>query len=244
MEPLISVITVCFNAEKAIVPTMESVASQNFASFEHIIVDGASTDTTLEVANKLRLSSTVILSEKDTGIYDAMNKGLKMAKGQYVVFLNAGDSFHSPDVLKRVSEASISKPGVIYGQTVIVDAQRNQVGPRHLTAPEVLSFASFANGMMVCHQAFFARKDLAPKFDEKYKFSADYDWCVRILRESQENVYLGNEPIVDYLNEGATSRNRLASLKERFSIMAKHYGKLPTVLRHFKFMVRSLKIKL
>ena len=242
MKPLISIITVCYNASKEIVPTLESVKQQTFTDFEHIIVDGASSDSTLEIVKAHRLPSTIILSEKDNGIYDAMNKGLKMAKGEYVVFLNSGDSFHNNMVLERVAEAAKDdNPGVIYGQTIIVDRNRQYISTRHLIAPESLSYKSFSNGMVVCHQAFFVLTKLAPEFNLGYRFSSDFDWCIRILQKSDKNVYLGSEPVIDYLNEGATTHNHTASLKERFKIMVKYFGFMPTALRHIKFLFRSIK---
>ena len=92
-SPLISIITITYNAAEVLNPTMDSVNSQTFDDYEHIIIDGASKDDTLLIAR--RFASARILSEPDRGLYDAMNKGLKMARGQYVIFLNAGDTFHS-----------------------------------------------------------------------------------------------------------------------------------------------------
>lgn len=241
MEPLLSIITVCFNAAKTIGPTLKSLREQTFTNFESVIIDGASTDGTLAVIDANKPNTTIILSEKDNGIYDAMNKGLAMAHGKYVLFLNAGDSLHGSDALSRVARAvESSNPDVVYGQTVIVDAKRETLGPRHLAAPENLQFDSFANGMVVCHQAFIARKDIAELYNLDYKYSADYDWCLRILKKSTKNVYLGPDPIVEYLNEGETTRHHKESLKERFKIMSVNYGTMPTALRHIKFLLRSI----
>ncbi len=177
--PLISIVTITYNAAGELAPTMKSVHAQTFSDYEHLIIDGASTDNTLEVARSLGGSSLRILSEPDKGLYDAMNKGLRMARGKYVLFLNAGDAFHSPHILADYGKAAGNNPDIIYADTVIVDAARNVIAPRHLSAPAILSFNSFSKGMLVCHQAFMVRKEIAPNYDLQKRFSVDYDWIVR-----------------------------------------------------------------
>lgn len=245
MTPLLSIITVTFNAQDTVGHTVKSIVEQTGGNWELLIIDGASTDNTLEIVRSIAGDKAIILSEKDKGIYDAMNKGLALARGRYVLFLNAGDSFHDVDVLKRFEEAASLNPdaGVIYGQTVLVDNDRKVVGQRHLNAPEVLEVDSFANGMVVCHQAFFARRDLTEPYDLRYTLSADYLWCLKVLQRSTLNVYLGHQPIIDFLVGGATAKNHFRSLRQRFRIMCRHYGSLPTVARHIKFLFRAIKRK-
>lgn len=246
MVPLISIITVTFNASEVIDATLESIACQDCQDFEFIVVDGASTDDTLKKVEGSCISNPKIISEPDKGIYDAMNKGLDLAGGKYVVFLNAGDSFHSYDVISRVRDVVLryQEPGVIYGQTDIVDINRKFLSKRHLDAPDNLTFESFRNGMLVCHQAFFAKRSLAPYFNTGYRFSSDYEWCLCILQKSPQNKYLGDEPIIDYLNEGITSKNHLSSLKERFMIMSRYYGLFKTSILHARFLYRAIKRKI
>lgn len=240
--PLFSIITVTYNSADNLVHTLRSVAEQTSPYYEHIIIDGASTDHTREVVAENPNMRLRFLSAPDKGIYDAMNKGLAEATGEYVIFLNAGDTFHSPHILGQITEIALDNdfPGVIYGQTDLVDASRRRVGARHLTAPDNLTYASFANGMVVCHQAFAALRRITGEFDLRYRFSADYEWCIRVLQHSRHNV-LFPEVMIDYLNEGATTRNRARSLMERFRIMCYFYGTLPTVARHFGFLLRALR---
>lgn len=244
-RPLFSIITVTYNAADTIEPTMRSVASQTCTSYEHIIMDGVSKDDTLKIAQDLSTGRTRIFSSKDRGLYDAMNKAIGEARGEYLIFLNAGDSFHASGTLDILARAAFDHdfPGVIYGQTELVDAQRNYVGERHLTAPEKLTLDSFKQGMLVCHQAFTVLRRIAPLYDLRWRFSADYEWCIRCLQHSRQNIYVGCTTI-DYLSEGMTTRNRRASLKERFKIMAHYYGLLPTLFRHAGFFARDLKRKL
>lgn len=245
--PLISIITITYNASATLGPTLESVAAQTFQDFEYLIIDGASTDTTLALARQSQIPQMSIFSEPDRGLYDAMNKGLHRAKGEYVLFLNAGDALAEADTLQRYADAIASTapqhPGMVYGQTLIVDAERRPIGERHLRAPKCLTAKSFANGMEVCHQAMLVLRELAPDYDLQYRFSADFDWAIKVLKRSELNVYI-DDYVARYLSEGMTTANHKASLKERLKIMCCHYGTLPTLLRHAGFAFRALRRKL
>lgn len=251
-----TIATVTYNAAALIGPTIESVEAQDYPSVEHLIIDGNSQDATLEAVHHYQERNSVAavphevncLSEPDEGLYDAMNKAIDMASGDYILFLNAGDRLHSPDTLSKIAAAAAAgdgRPAVIYGDTHIVDGEGRFVRRRRLTPPERLTWRSFRHGMLVCHQAFLARTDLAKAnpYDLRYRFSADFDWCIRIMREARRRrLPLKNTHAVisDYLNEGMTTRNHRASLKERFDIMVRHYGPVTTVLLHAWFAVRSL----
>ena len=240
-RPLFSIITVTYNAAATVRATMECVASQTCLVYEHLVMDGASKDSTLSIVDDLSTERTRVHSSPDRGIYDAMNKGLDQARGDYVIFLNAGDRFHSEHTLQRIADVIMASdyPGVVYGQTDLVDGEGHYVGPRHLTAPEQLTLDSFKHGMLVCHQAFVALRRLCPQYDTRWRFSADYEWCIRVLQHSRRNVYTG-DVLIDYLSEGMTTRNRNASLKERYHIMCQYYGTLPTIMRHVGFFGRNL----
>lgn len=243
-RPLFSIITVTFNAAGTIASTLKSVAEQTCRLFEHIIVDGKSTDNTLELIDRLKSENAIVVSEPDRGLYDAMNKGMRLATGEYYIFLNAGDTFHTADTLELISETILENdfPGIVYGQTEIVDNERRHLGDRHLTAPGNLTLSSFKEGMTVCHQAFIAYYKITGPFNLDYRYSADYEWCIRCLQHSRRNVYIP-ATLIDYLYEGLTTSNRKESLKERFKIMCRYYGTLPTLFRHIAFIPRYLKRK-
>ena len=243
--PTFSIITVTYNAESTIEATMRSIKQQTFRPIEHIIIDGASKDNTLYIINKYKDDNTKVISEPDHGLYDAMNKGIRLATGTYLCFLNAGDTFHEQDTLeKMVNNAGLSDndklPDILYGQTAIVDAERHFLRMRHHTAPEVLTWKSFQQGMLVCHQAFFVKRPLAEPYDLQYKYSSDYDWCIRMMKKADviSNTHL---ILIDYLDEGMTTRHHRASLIERLRIMAKHYGWGKTLLMHLWFVIRLVK---
>jgi glycosyltransferase involved in cell wall biosynthesis len=252
-----SVITITYNAGAVLGRTIESVAAQDYANVEHIIVDGASTDGTLALAkaytkrtNDADGHEVKLVSERDRGIYDAMNKGLRLASGDYVVFMNAGDTFHSSDTLTEVANVAMAGAdgglaAVLYGDTDIVDGEWQFICHRRLAPPDRLTWRSFIHGMLVCHQSFYARTDLAKRttFDLQYRYSADVDWCIRIMREaSRLRLPLLRVPKVvsDYMQEGQTTLHHSESLRERFRVMAHHYGFLPTAIMHLWFVVRSL----
>lgn len=241
MQPLFSIITVTYNASATVRPTLASVKEQTCRLYEYIVIDGLSTDNTVDFVKEAEIENCVVTSERDRGLYDAMNKGLGLANGDYVIFLNAGDTFHAPNTLEHFAEAIMDNdyPGIVYGQTDIVNARRERIGSRHFTAPETLTLESFSNGMVVCHQAFVVLRKLTNNFDTRYKYSADYEWCIRCLQRSHRNQYL-DEVVIDYLNEGVTTNNRWRSLFERFNIMTYYYGFLPTLFRHIKKVIKLL----
>ena len=241
--PLFSIITVCYNAPSTIERTALSVASQSFNDYEHLIIDGKSKDNTLDLLNSaIGNEKRIVHSERDSGIYDAMNKSLAHANGKYLIFLNAGDKFHTQNSLKQIADSiNNTNPAIVYGQTILVGNNGEYIAPRHLTAPPTLETKDFAKGMLVCHQAFIVKKDIAPEYNLKYKFSADYDWCIRCLMLSDNNNTYIDDVLIDYLSEGITTANRRRSLIERFKIMSHYFGFFPTLARHFGFISRFMK---
>lgn len=242
MKPKFSIITITYNAASVIEPTLASVAAQTYRNFEYLLIDGGSSDDTVAMAQASGIEFAHIVSERDNGLYDAMNKGIKLAKGDYLCFLNAGDAFHSFDTLDKIVAAipdGTSLPDVLYGETAEVDENRNFVRMRRLQAPEKLHWTSFKQGMLVCHQAFYARRDLVPMYDLKYRLSADVDWCIKIMKRSENMVNVGFT-VVDYLQNGLSLQNHRASLIERFKIMCKHYGVFSTVAHHIWFVLRAV----
>lgn len=253
---LFTIITCTFNAEKELQRTLDSVMQQRYPHVEHIIQDGLSRDKSADMARQYKEKSDTsgnghsvrVFSEKDGGLYDAMNRTIQKATGDYLVFLNAGDTLPSPDTLANIA-ASVGEgealPGVLYGDTDIVDEQGHFVRHRRLQPPARLSWKSFRQGMLVCHQAFYARTDLAKAtpYDLNYKLSADFDWCIRIMKAAQKrHLTLKNVGFVvaNYLEGGMSVQHHRSSLAERFRIMRHHYGLLTTLFMHAWFVFRAL----
>lgn len=247
----ITLITCTYNAEAVLQRTLDSVLRLPHRDIEHLIIDGKSKDGTLGIAQQYKAQNdlmrtghkVVIVSEPDKGLYDAMNKGIKRATGEYLCFLNAGDSLPYREEVK--SEELIVKSGysVIYGETDVVDMDGNFLHHRRLKAPERLTWRSFKRGMLVCHQAFYANTAIAKRtpFNLKYRLSADVDWCIRIMKEGERlgmQTYNTHRVLCNYLEGGMSVQNHRASLQERFDIMANHYGWLTTVAMHVWFAIR------
>ena len=240
-SPKFTIITVTFNAGKSLEKTIQSVISQTYRNVDYIIVDGKSKDNTLQIADTYKQWIRCLVSEPDKGLYDAMNKGIRLATGDYLCFLNAGDKFHDNDTLQQMvnSLKDGELPDVLYGETAVVGENGNFLHMRRLSTPQELNWKSFKQGMLVCHQAFFAKRELAiqESYSLEYRFSADFDWCIRIMKRAK-HLHNTQLTLIDYLNEGMTTRNHKASLKERFRIMVKHYGWISTVLHHCWFVIR------
>lgn len=255
-----TVITITYNAAPVVERTLKSVLSQTYEDVEHLIIDGASSDGTLALVEAYKQQSdasgtghkVIVKSEPDQGIYDAMNKGLTQAMGDYVVYMNAGDSFPAADTLEQIAHRcrlnelpSAELPAVLYGDTDIVDDNGLFLHPRRLQPPSKLTWRSFRQGMLVCHQAFYARTDIAKniQFDLQYRYSADVDWCIRVMQEGERAglpFFNINMVVANYAEEGTTTLHHRESLKERYRVMCQHYGTFSTMLMHAWFVVRSL----
>lgn len=234
--PALSIITVVFNGEKHIERTIESVLGQTYNELEYIIIDGKSTDRTLELIGGYKGIHKVV-SEPDKGLYDAMNKGLEAASGDYVWFLNSGDQIFSKDTVETMVAGLTGMPDIIYGGTMIIDEAQNEVGDRRLKPPVQLTWRSFQQGMVVCHQSLIVKRVDAPLYNLDYRLSADIDWAIRAAKDATE-IHNSNLVLSRFLEGGLTDHNIKAGLKERFKIMRHFYGLIPTILRHFVFGVR------
>ena len=250
----ITYVTITYNAASVLQRTLDSVLSQDYPDILHLIIDGASTDDTMQLVDAYIDRSNAadnghsiqVTSEPDKGIYDAMNKGLRSITGDYVCFLNAGDFLPASDTVSRIVEkVGDQSPAVLYGDTDIVDGEGRFLHHRRLAPPEHLSWKSFRQGMLVCHQAFYARTDfaIATPYDQRYRYSADVDWCIRVMKAAaKENVPLLNLKMVvaNYTEEGQTTLHHRDSLWERYHVMERHYGRLQTSLLHCWFALRSV----
>ena len=253
-----TIITCTYNAATELPRTLQSVHEQTYPYIEHLIIDGASKDNTLLLLTEYKKKNMDargehfinIVSEPDKGLYDAMNKSLIRATGDYILFLNSGDSFHEKDTLNKIAaiiNSADTTPAVVYGDTSIVDLAGNFIEKRHLSPPEKLTWKSFKKGMLVCHQSFFALTKLTKECfynNKDYNFSADFDWCIRLMRIGTErNMPLLNSHIIitDYLKGGMTEKNHLKSLIERYHIMAKYYGWMTASFYHGYFAIRAIK---
>jgi glycosyltransferase involved in cell wall biosynthesis len=235
------------------------VCNQTYSNVEYIIVDGKSTDKTMEIVrrhsecNEESTGKQIphcirddirVISEPDTGIYDAMNKGLAMATGDYVWFMNAGDEIYEPTTIEKLIPCFEKKADIIYGDTIRIDNFRNILGLREKRPPKKFTWKSFRMGMTVCHQSILISRKIAPNYDLHYKISADIDWVIRAMKQA-ENVCNSHQILSRYLVGGFSQQREKKSWKERFTIMKKHYGLFETLVFHsiiaFRYIFQAKK---
>ncbi len=238
--PLISIITVVYNSVQYIEKTILSVINQSYPNIEYLIIDGGSTDGTLEIIKKYKEYIDYFISETDKGIYDAMNKGINAASGDYLWFINSGDEIYDLNVLNIIFRNKANFADVYYGETEIIDTAGKTIGMRRHSVPEKLSWKTFKWGMKVSHQSIIIKKEITPFYDLQYRFSADFDWVIKVLKKAGK---IENTGIIlsKFMDGGTTKKNLKAGLKERFKIMKINYGLIPTVLTH---IILSLKLLL
>ena len=239
---LFSIITITYNAEQHLEGTLRSVIGQTCIDYEYLIIDGGSTDGTLDIAKSHEDHIDLLVSEPDKGLYDAMNKGLRAARGTYLCFLNAGDHLRDPNVLADLKRLAATEVDVLYGETMIVREDRSEVGTfsetrPHNNLPDHLSYRDMRHGMVVCHQAFLPRRTLAPEY-ELGNLAADIDWIIECLKRSRKTVN-AQRILIDFLEGGISVQQHRKSLWGRYEVLKKHFGWLPNLAAHGWIVLRA-----
>jgi len=230
--PLVTVVTVVYNDASHLEATIQNVLNQTYPNLEYIIIDGGSTDGTLEVIKKYESELAFWVSEKDQGIYDAMNKGTRAAKGAWVNFMNSQDLFFDSDVIKEIFNHNQADYDVIYGNVLISYPN----GFLRLAKPRSLS--ALWQGMICSHQAVFVRSELLKKmsFDLKYKLAADFDLLYKLKQTNHKFLYAGLT-IAKTSSDGVSDQARIRAIKEYYQIVRK----FPTsIFCHFHYNVRLI----
>lgn len=212
-HPKVSIVTVTFNARAALEKTINSIINQKFTDYEYIIIDGNSQDNTSSIIDKYKSHIDVYVSEKDGGVYYAMNKSLNFITGDWVIFLNAGDTFASDDTLGDIfCKKYDEKYCAIFG-----DAYRDNRGKlSYIKANPFWNYSPFSYGSGICHQSIFINSIIMKriKYDVKYRIASDFDMMVRLYSLSRNFLYV-NLPICTYeTSYGLSARNRLKALEE------------------------------
>lgn len=240
--PFLSIITVVFNNLAGLKHTYQSIKSQTCTDFEWIVIDGGSKDGTKEWLSNFDGSNMIFISEKDAGLYDAMNKGLKMATGKFVWFMNSGDSIFSSHTVQLLIDQSIGKD-VLYGETMLVDENDTKLGIRSekttRVLPKKMTRFSMIMGMVVCHQSFIPQRRLAPAYNLTYRFSADIDWVISCL-ERASVIHNCESILSNYLVGGLSAQNQKTGWHERWEIYRAHYGLIYTTFAHIYIAIRYI----
>jgi glycosyltransferase involved in cell wall biosynthesis len=218
-QPLVSLITVVYNGEALLADTLQSAINQSYKNIELVIVDGGSTDHTLTVARQFQPYIGALISEKDKGIYDAMNKGIQLAKGEWLYFLNVGDSFYDNQVLNDIFSKDVSAFDLLYAKVQTIN---EPTGINYITGSEV-GIEDFYTRFPVCHQATFTRKaafNTIGLYDLRYKMVADHQWFVRMFKADPGKTHFINRLVAFYDIQGTSYKKRMQSQQELLA-----YGK-------------------
>lgn len=241
VETLFTIVTVVYNGENNIEKTIKSVIEQSFTNFEYFVIDGKSSDGTIDLINKYKTKITQIVSEPDTGIYNAMNKGINLANGQYTLFMNCGDTFASTNTLETTAKAIDNKSfDVVYGN-VIKEKEHRYI---EIEAEEPQN----KHRMYFCHQSAFVRTQLLKetRFDEKYKMSADFK-LFKILYNRNCTFNKVDFPIAIFDTKGISKTKRAAGLYENIKIINecdKRWEWLRLIIRIYPtYLISKLKPK-
>ena len=240
----LSIITITYNAEQYLERTIQSIMNQSDQNFEYLIIDGKSKDGTLQIAEKYKNRVNQLICEPDKGLYDAMNKGLKNASGDFVWFMNAGDEINDSQAVEKIYKAINNKIDVLYGDTYFVDnagniqGLRSEITPHRL--PKDLKWQDMKLGMLVCHQAFITRKSIAPLYMEN-NLSADVDWEIACLKKAKEVKYL-DFVVAKYLIGGISNKQLKRSLIDRYEVLKKHFGLVGAFFAHVQILFRGIKL--
>ena len=209
-QPLISIVTIVYNGARQLEKTIESVLYQTYPHIEYIIVDGGSTDGTLAIIKSYENRLAKWISEPDKGIYDAMNKGIDLATGKWINFMNCGDQFISENVVEKISKYLGEAHDIVYGDAIVLY-------PTFNTKLKTTPVRKLWKGMSFCHQAAFVRTALMKefKFDLSYKVSGDFDFLYRMHVAKKEFFHVKEDVCYYDYKEGTSKKMVILSAKER-----------------------------
>ena len=219
--PKVSIITVVYNGIEFLEETIKSVISQTYPNIEYIIVDGGSTDGTLDIIKKYEAHISKWISEPDKGIYDAMNKGIDLATGDWQNFLNAGDSFVDNNVLEKIFTTNLENITLVYGDIIAIRENGQKL---NVNAIELKDDNSIKKGMKVCHQAIFYNKNIMIKYDDKLRLKSEWKHLIEITRKENFSPKKFNFPIVYYSVGGLGAQQLKLNQKEYRDVFLKMYG--------------------
>lgn len=231
-----SVITVVYNNKHGLLKTIQSIISQNYKDYEYIVVDGGSSDGTLDIINDYSKAIDKWISKSDNGIYDAMNKGISMATGKWLNFMNAGDEFATPNTLQEIynhiSHINLNKVGVVYGDCIYITTIAEKYGK---ASSLFYMKKDFIPGKGFCHQSSFVKADLAKKylFDLKYRICGDLDMMWRIHRNGYSFQYIPIAIARYEVENGTSKKNQITAFREAADIS----GKRHTLKYKFYFLI-------
>lgn len=204
--PYFSIITATYNSEENIKNCIDSIKYQTFKDLEHIVIDGLSTDNTIQILNENKLENQIIVSEKDSGIYDALNKGIDRSNGKYIVFLHSDDQFFDSNTLQKIYDFLEDKQcDGLWGNLIYVDKKSG----RTVRKWRDNKFRSLFLGWMPPHPTLILKRgiyDKIGKFDTRFKIAGDYDFCVRLFNSKKYQIECLDEFLIQMKTGGASNK--------------------------------------
>jgi glycosyltransferase involved in cell wall biosynthesis len=236
MSLSVSIITVCFNAAASITSTLDSVRFQTWKPLESIVIDGGSTDGTQECVAHFKDITSSVVSESDMGTYDAMNKGINLAHGDIIHFLNAADSFVDESVVEVAVSIFITEPDVdlVFGNVIYRSKGGSFMSQYHRINASNLLYGG------LCHQGIFARRRLFEKFglfNLEYRINADFDWLLRVFRGGAQVRYI-DRPIANYDTGGQSNANLIFTRAERKRVQLQYTTQFSYQFGRFVYQLR------
>ncbi len=244
MKEKITIITVTYNAGGVLKRTIKSIIAQKYANIEFIIIDGCSRDNTIEIIKEYEEYIDKWISEKDSGLYDAMNKGISLASGDWLFFMNAGDVFFCDSTLQTFfNNNKADHYDLIYGDNYIVNSDFKPV--RYFKSG-ALNRKTIRKGMPVSHQSIFVRLEKCPLYNVKLKLKAEYNWLIDILYNTTEvRIEYINAPVIKYPLGGVGQQRYWENIREYINVVQRHFGIVQNILNipHYVYIVLNYLIK-
>lgn len=231
--PKVSIVTVVFNGEDYLEETIQSVIKQDYPHFEYLIIDGGSKDDSVKIIKKYEQYISYWISEPDEGIYDAMNKGLKQASGDWINFLNGGDTFFDCHIISKIfGLPEVSNKKFIYGDSYnIAGNSKSYIKAKRINKN------SLKKNLGLCHQAVFVQMDHAPEYNLNLKYKAEYKWVIDIIyRLNQYEILHFPYPVVNYAHGGFSEKGLLENLKEQIKLTRILFGNRQIILNSFFYI--------
>lgn len=248
----ISIVTVCYNSEHTLRDTFESVLRQTYHNYEYIIVDGMSRDNTLNIIKEYKSKFKAVgvtfkyVSEKDNGLYDAMNKGIRMASGDLIGIINSDDILHDDNVFFRISKCNLRKFDGVYSDLIMYDEALAKI-----RTVFIAKSGNYRFGWYPPHPTLYLKKDVYDRYgyyNQEFKIAADYDFMVRILKNNVKLKYINKTNVT--MREGGASTGSIKKYwianKEIYTILKKNKVKFPlivTVIRFNRAVINKIKTK-
>lgn len=245
-EYKISIITVCYNSAKTIKDTFESVLNQKYENYEYIVVDGKSNDGTLELIKEYEEKfngKMKYISEKDKGIYDAMNKGIKLSTGDIVGLLNSDDYYKNNEVLSKINESLQQDYDGVFGNLIMLEDKQLNIPERELISGN----GNYHFGWVPLHPTLYLKKQIYNEiglYNQKYPIAADYDFMIRLLKQEKYKLNYINDYLVSMRSGGASTnglKGRIDGVKEVYIILRENKVKFALFTTLSKLLISILK---